>query len=88
MTKREEQFEIWEAMRQDARRRQQDDRGLNLFWRRKKSMWVVETWGRKNGKLLWSNIHVFLRLPPFPRPNSGLYSGFTSSYTMDSFCHN
>ena len=37
MTKREEQFEMWEKMRQDARRRQREDRRFNLFWRRNKS---------------------------------------------------
>ena len=36
MSKREEQFDEWETMRQDAKRRQRDDRRLNLFWRKNK----------------------------------------------------
>ena len=37
IAKREEQFEEWEKMRQDAKRRQWEDRRLNIFWRRNKS---------------------------------------------------
>ena len=37
LSKREEQFEVWEKMRQEAKRRQREDRRLNLFWRRNKT---------------------------------------------------
>ena len=37
MAKREEQFEKWETMRKEAKRRQREDRRLNLFWRRNKT---------------------------------------------------
>ena len=37
MSRTEEQFEEWEKMRQDAKRRQREDRRLNVFWRRNKS---------------------------------------------------
>ena len=37
IAKREEQFEKWEEMRRDAKRRQRADRRLNLFWRKNKS---------------------------------------------------
>ena len=36
IAKREEQFEKWEEMRRDAKRRQRADRRLNLFWRKNK----------------------------------------------------
>ena len=34
---REQQFDEWEKMRQDAKRRQKDDRRLNLFGRKNKT---------------------------------------------------
>ena len=37
MAKREAQFDEWEKMRQDAKRRRRADRRLNLFWRRNKT---------------------------------------------------
>ena len=37
LSKREQQFEEWEKMRQDAKRRQMEDRRINLFWRRNKT---------------------------------------------------
>ena len=37
MAKREEQFDEWEKMKQNAKRRQREDRRLNLFWRRNKT---------------------------------------------------
>ena len=37
VAKREAQFDEWEKMRQDAKRRQREDRRLNLFWRRNKT---------------------------------------------------
>ena len=37
MSKREAQFEEWENMRKEARRRQREDRRLNIFWRRNKT---------------------------------------------------
>ena len=35
MTKREEQFEVWEK-RREVKRRKREDRRLNLFWRKNK----------------------------------------------------
>ena len=37
LSRREEQLEEWEKMRQDAKRKQRDDRRLNVFWRRNKT---------------------------------------------------
>ena len=37
MTKTEQQFEEWEKMRLEEKKRQRDDRRLNLFWRRNKT---------------------------------------------------
>ena len=37
MTKREQQFDQWEKMRQESKRRQREDRRFNLFWRRNKT---------------------------------------------------
>ena len=37
MAKREEQFDKWETMRKEAKRKQREDRRLNLFWRRNKT---------------------------------------------------
>ena len=37
LSKREQQLDEWEKMRQDAKRRQREDRRLNLFWRRNKT---------------------------------------------------
>ena len=37
MSKREEQFDEWEKMQQDSKRRQREDRRLNIFWRRNKT---------------------------------------------------
>ena len=37
MSKTEQRFEEWERMRREDKRRQRDDRRLNLFWRRNKS---------------------------------------------------
>ena len=37
LSKRERQLDEWEKMRQDAKRRQKEDRRLNLFWRRNKT---------------------------------------------------
>ena len=36
MSKRETQFEVWEQMRQESKRRQREDRRLNLFSRKNK----------------------------------------------------
>ena len=36
LSKREQQFDEWENMRREAKRKQRDDRRLNLFWRRNK----------------------------------------------------
>ena len=38
VAKREAQYDEWEKMRQDAKRRQREDRRLNLFWRRNKTI--------------------------------------------------
>ena len=35
-SKREEQFELWEKMSQEVKRRQREDRSLNIFWRKNK----------------------------------------------------
>ena len=37
MAKSEQQFDEWETMRKEARRRQREDRRLNIFWRRNKT---------------------------------------------------
>ena len=37
LAKREQQFEVWEKMRQEAKRRQREDRRLNIFWRKNKA---------------------------------------------------
>ena len=37
LSRREEQFETWEKMRVEAKKRQREDRRLNLFWRKNKS---------------------------------------------------
>ena len=37
ITNREEQFEEWEKMRREVRKRQWEDRRLNLFWRKNKT---------------------------------------------------
>ena len=37
LSKREEQYEVWEKMRLDAKKRQREDRRLNVFWRRNKT---------------------------------------------------
>ena len=37
MSKRETQLEEWETMRKETKRRQREDRRLNLFWRRNKT---------------------------------------------------
>ena len=37
LSKREQQFEEWEKMRQEAKRRQREDRRLNLFRRKNKT---------------------------------------------------
>ena len=36
MSKREEKFDEWEEMRREAKRRQREDRRLNIFWRKNK----------------------------------------------------
>ena len=36
MSKREEQFDTWEQMRREAKRKQREDRRLNGFWRKNK----------------------------------------------------
>ena len=36
MSKREEQFEMWEQMRLEAKRRQRENKRLNVFWRKNK----------------------------------------------------
>lgn len=36
MSKREEQMEEWEKMRQEAKRKKREDRRLDIFWRRNK----------------------------------------------------
>ena len=36
-SKREHQLDEWERSRQDAKRRQRDDRRLNVFWRKNKT---------------------------------------------------
>ena len=37
MSETEQQFEEWERLRREAKRRQSDNRRLNLFWRRNKT---------------------------------------------------
>ena len=37
MTKTEQQFEEWEAMRRDAKKGQREDRRHNVFWWRNKT---------------------------------------------------
>ena len=37
MSKREAQFEEWEEMRRQVKKRQRDDRRLNVFWRKNKT---------------------------------------------------
>ena len=37
MSKADEQFEVWEKMRRESKRRQREDRRLNVFWRRNKT---------------------------------------------------
>ena len=37
MSKTDEQFETWEKMRKETKRKQQEDKGLNIFWRRNKT---------------------------------------------------
>ena len=37
MSKTEQQFEEWERMRREAKKRQREDRRVNLFWRRNKT---------------------------------------------------
>ena len=37
MSKRETQLEEWETMRKETKRRQREDRRLNLFWQRNKT---------------------------------------------------
>ena len=37
MSKTEQQFEEWERMRREAKKRQREDRRLNLFWRKNKT---------------------------------------------------
>ena len=37
ISRREAQFDEWEKMRQEAKKRQREDRRLNLFWRRNKA---------------------------------------------------
>ena len=37
LSKREQQFDEWERMRTESKRRQKGDRRLNLFWRRNKT---------------------------------------------------
>ena len=37
LSKREEQLEKWENMRRDAKKKQREDRGMNIFWRRNKT---------------------------------------------------
>ena len=37
MSKREAQFDEWEKMRQEVKRRQREDRRLKIFWRRNKT---------------------------------------------------
>ena len=36
MSKREEQFDTWKQMRREAKRKQREDRRLNVFWRKNK----------------------------------------------------
>ena len=36
MSKREEQFDTWEQMKREAKRKQREDRRLNVFWRKNK----------------------------------------------------
>ena len=33
LAKREQQFDEWEKMRSESKRRQREDRRLNVFWR-------------------------------------------------------
>ena len=37
LSKREQQFDEWERMRTESKRRHREDRRLNLFWRRNKT---------------------------------------------------
>ena len=62
MSKAEEQFEEWERMRQEAKRKQREDRRLNLFWRKNKSFPTQfaseeETPGVEETLEFWRNIN-------------------------------
>ena len=37
LSKREEQLEVWEKMRNESKRRQREDKRLNAFWRKNKT---------------------------------------------------
>ena len=37
LSKREEQLEVWEKMRNESKRRQREDKRLNTFWRKNKT---------------------------------------------------
>ena len=37
MSKTDEQFEVWEKMRKETKRKQREDKRLNVFWRRNKT---------------------------------------------------
>ena len=61
LSKREEQFEIWE-MRIEARRKRREDRRLNVFWRRNKTFpkqygGEDETPDAEDTLMFWRNIN-------------------------------
>ena len=37
MSKREKQFAAWEKMRMECKKKQREDRRLNVFWRKNKT---------------------------------------------------
>ena len=62
ISKREEQFENWETMRREARKRQMEDRRLNIFWRRNKTFPALfgtdeETPGIDETLMFWRSIN-------------------------------
>ena len=62
MSRREAQFDEWEKMRQEAKRRQLEDRRLNIFWRRNKTFPAQyggdeDTPGAEETLLFWRSIH-------------------------------
>ena len=62
LSKTDEQFEIWEKMRREHKKRQREDRRLNLFWRRNKTFpkqygGEDETPDAEDTLMFWRNIN-------------------------------